>query len=237
MNIRKNKDSKPTTANLDANVQPKDKKPFYKKAWFWVIVAVVLLFAFYPTDKDNQDTSSNNNGSWLKKVEKKVVADFSTMTDEQIKEWCQKEKFDCTREDKYSDDIEAGKFVSQTVAPNTQADEGSSIKYAFSLGKKPTKEQQNALRQAESYLRTLSFSKQKLYSQLTSQYGGGFSAEDAQYAIDHVKADYKAEALESAKTYYNSMNMSKQNVYQQLVSEHGEGFTPEEAQYAIDNLE
>ena len=80
-------------------------------------------------------------------------------------------------------------------------------------------------------------SKAGLYDQLTSEYGEQFSAEAAQYAIDNLDADYKANALEKAKTYYIDMSMSKDAVYDQLVSEYGEQFTEEEAQYAIDNLE
>ena len=40
----------------------------------------------------------------------------------------------------------------------------------------------NALRQADSYSKTLHMSKQGIYDQLTSEYGGQFSAEAAQYA-------------------------------------------------------
>ena len=62
-------------------------------------------------------------------------------------------------------------------------------------------------------------SKQGLYDQLTSEYGEAFPADAAQYAIDNLQADYKANALEKAKTYYYDMNMSKSGVYDQLISE------------------
>ncbi len=80
-------------------------------------------------------------------------------------------------------------------------------------------------------------SKEGIYNQLTSEYGEKFPAEAAQFAIDHLKVDYKEAALKKAKTYQKEMSMSKQAVYDQLVSEYGERFTPEEAQYAVDNLE
>ena len=78
-------------------------------------------------------------------------------------------------------------------------------------------------------------SKKGIYNQLTSEVEG-FTDEAAQYAIDNVNADWKANALAKAKDYQESMSMSKQGVYNQLTSEI-EGFTEEEAQYAIDNLE
>ena len=80
-------------------------------------------------------------------------------------------------------------------------------------------------------------SKQAIYDQLTSEYGEQFSEDAAQYAIDNMEADWKANALEKAKDYQENMNMSKNAIYDQLTSEYGEKFTAEEAQYAIDNLE
>ena len=80
-------------------------------------------------------------------------------------------------------------------------------------------------------------SKQGVYDQLTSEYGEQFTAEEAQYAIDHVEANWKNNALEKAKNYQDSMSMSKKAIYDQLTSEYGEQFTAEEAQYAVDNLE
>ena len=80
-------------------------------------------------------------------------------------------------------------------------------------------------------------SKQKIYKQLISEYGEKFTEEEAQYAIDTLQADYKANALEKAKSYRDTMNMSKDRIYKQLISEHGEYFTEEEAQFAVDQLE
>lgn len=97
-------------------------------------------------------------------------------------------------------------------------------------------EYKSALRKAKSYSDTMHMSKAGLYEQLTSEYGEQFSAEAAQYAIDNLDADYKANALAKAKTYQDAMSMSPAAIYDQLISEYGEQFTAEEAQYAIDNL-
>src|SRR5699024_11629783 len=78
---------------------------------------------------------------------------------------------------------------------------------------------------------------QAIVDQLTSEYGGKFTEEAAQYAIDNVEADWNENALESAKTYSDLMYMSKQGIYDQLTSEHADQFTAEEAQYAIDTID
>lgn len=83
----------------------------------------------------------------------------------------------------------------------------------------------------------MSMSKAGIYDQLTSEYGEGFPAEAAKYAIDNIVWDWKANALEKAQTYAETTSMSNSAIYDQLISEYGEKFTPEEAQYAIDNLQ
>lgn len=97
-------------------------------------------------------------------------------------------------------------------------------------------EYKSALSQAESYSEIMHMSKQGIYDQLVSEYGGQFSAEAAQYAVDNLQADYKANALEKAKQYQESMAMSPEAIREQLTSEYGERFTQEEADYAVENL-
>jgi len=98
-------------------------------------------------------------------------------------------------------------------------------------------EYKSALRQAETYSDTMHMSKQGIYDQLVSEYGGQFTEEAAQYAIDNLDANWNENALKSAQNYQETMAMSPAAIYDQLISEYGEKFTAEEAQYAIDNLE
>ena len=72
---------------------------------------------------------------------------------------------------------------------------------------------------------------------MTSESGEQFTEDEAQYAVDHLQADYNKNALEKAKSYQSLMNMSKSAIYDQLISEYGEQFTADEAQYAIDHLD
>lgn len=97
-------------------------------------------------------------------------------------------------------------------------------------------EYKSALKQATSYANSMHMSKQGVYDQLVSQYGGQFSAPAAQYAIDNVKADWNANALVKAKSYQDSMHQSPAAIHDQLTSEYGEKFTQAEADYAIQHL-
>lgn len=47
-------------------------------------------------------------------------------------------------------------------------------------------EYKNALKQAESYANKMHLSKKGVCDQLTSEYGGKFTPEEAQYAIDNL---------------------------------------------------
>lgn len=79
-------------------------------------------------------------------------------------------------------------------------------------------------------------SKKGVYDQLVSEYGGQFSAEAAQYAIDNVKADWNANALAKAKDYQSQQSLSPSAIRDQLTSDYGEKFTQEEADYAVAHL-
>lgn len=219
-------------------------------AWLIVIIVIVVIVtigiiggndgsselknANNSTNSDNSNNTTNTDNSSKNTV---VVADFSNMTKAEINIWCDDNKVDCIINDEYSDLVESGKFVSQSVEKDKIIYEDDKITIVFSLGKEPTTEQRNALKKAQSYAKTLHMSKQGIYDQLTSEYGEVFDAESAQYAIDNLEWDWNANALAKAKSYRDTMNMSKSRIYEQLVSEYGEQFTPEEAQYAIDHLD
>ncbi len=201
----------------------------------WQIVLIVLAIVVVIGALGGKSTENNNDKSSSKN--KVTVTDFSSMTQADIDTWCNDNKINCKIEEEYSDTIEKGGFISQSVAADKSVYEGDSVTIKFSLGKEPTTEQKNALAQAESYSKTLHMSKAGIYDQLVSEYGGQFDADAAQYAIDNIEADWNANALAKAKSYQETMKMSKSAIYDQLVSEYGEKFTPEEAQYAIDHLE
>lgn len=102
---------------------------------------------------------------------------------------------------------------------------------------KVPREYLNALSQAQTYSDKMHMSRMGIYDQLTSEYGGKFPPEAAQYAIDNVVADFNANALETAKVYYEKMNLSKEDVRDQLTSAYGARFTQEQADYAIEHLD
>ncbi|EHY0679268.1 DUF4969 domain-containing protein [Listeria monocytogenes] len=97
-------------------------------------------------------------------------------------------------------------------------------------------EGESALSQAESYSEMMHMSKAGIYDQLTSEYGGQFSKEAAQYAVNHLEADYNLNALAQAREYQETMSMSPEAIRDQLTSDYGGQFTQSEANYAVQHL-
>ena len=122
-------------------------------------------------------------------------------------------------------------------AATAEADRVAAEAAAAAEAAKGTLSQQNAYASARSYLDFASFSRAGLLDQLTSEYGEGFPAPDAEFAISRLEAeggvDWNAEAAESAKSYLEFQPFSRQGLLDQLTSEYGDQFTPEQAEYGV----
>lgn len=166
-----------------------------------------------------------------------TVPDFSKMSRKEIEKWCDKNNIDLDIEEDYSSKVEKGKLIKQSVKAKEKIEIDDEITITYSLGRKPTTEDLNALEKAKSYSYHMHMSKKGIYDQLTSEYGENFDKESAQYAIDNLDENWNYNALQKAKSYQETMHMSKKSIYQQLISKYGEQFTKSEAQYAIDHLD
>ena len=82
-------------------------------------------------------------------------------------------------------------------------------------------------------------SKAAIHDTLTWEYGFHYTEEEAQYALDHIDADWYAYALENAEIYSERLHMSEAGIYNQLTGDFlsGDQFTEEEAQYAMEHLD
>ena len=126
--------------------------------------------------------------------------------------------------------VETVQEVSQNNSENTIAENKSEDK----IDNNVPMEYRSVMEKAKFYSDVLNMSKARMYEELTA--GCGFTAEEAQYAVDNVKVDWKENALKTAKTYEDE-SISKAAMYDKLTSEYVDMFTEEEAQYAVDNIE
>ena len=91
--------------------------------------------------------------------------------------------------------------------------------------------QTQAIRSAESYLKTMPFSREGLIEQLEFE---GFSASDATQAVDAVDPDWSEQAVRSAESYLATMAFSKQGLVEQLEFE---GYTTDQATHGASKVD
>lgn len=151
-----------------------EKKPFYKRVWFWILVVLVIFIGSAAVSGGNDSSSSSSSSSSAK-------------------------------------------------SSSSSSAHVSATKVA-------------ALKSAQTYSDTMHMSKQGIYDQLTSDAGDKFDDASAQYAVDHVKADWNKNALKAAESYQKDQNMSPEAIRDQLTSDAGDKFTQDQADYAVSHL-
>lgn len=215
-----------------------EEKPYYKKWWFWILALFVLwgviLAASDSKNTTNTQISENTqnitNNAYIAPVEEKkevTVADFSVMTQEQVKDWCNTNDVIYNIEEDYSDIVPVGGFISQSRVSNTTIYEGDIVTITYSLGKEPTMGEKNALDKAESYLNYMAFSYKGLIDQLEYE---GFTTAEATYGVDNCGANWNEQAAKKAQSYIDTMSFSRSGLIDQLKYE---GFTAEQAEYGV----
>lgn len=224
--------------HYDLDNRPKIKRNhFYEKEWFLAIVIIFIIVVITiklntKKAKNVSDNNSNNIENIVNETSNNIstsklvkVIDFSRMSKEEIEEWCRSNSLQYNFTEAYSDSIEKGLFVSQSVEPDTSTYEGKIITIIYSKGKEPSMGQKNALAKAKAYLAYTSFSHESLIKQLEYD---GFSYEESLYGADNCGADWKEQAAKKAKLYMDHSSFSRSGLIKQLEFE---GFTNEQAEY------
>ena len=178
-----------TSAKSCPGCGAKNKKPIYKRVWFWIIAIIIVIGATGGSDTDNskeinsgnieseQEVSQNNseNTTAENKSENKVEDNIPT----EYKSALRKAKL-------YADTMNMSKagLYDQLTSEYGEKFTVEAAQYAIDNITVDWKE--NALKKAKLYQETMSMSPAAIYDQLTSEYGEKFTAEEAQYAIDNL---------------------------------------------------
>ena len=165
----------------------KEKKPFYKKVWFWILAVIVIaIFANMGKggEKDNPKTTTTQESS--KTEENK--------TEEQKEEKKEEKKPDVPKEyesalkkaESYSETMHMSKkgLYNQLTSEAGEKFSKEAAQYAIDNLKADYKK--NALEKAKSYQETMNMSPAAIKDQLTSSAGEQFTEEEAQYAVDNL---------------------------------------------------
>lgn len=223
-----------TRASLHSrSARRKLKSPFYKKWWFWTIIAIVIILGIgiVPTRDEETFLDISNPSTTLKS--KGADINFTTNKGNEYK---------------------VVRIGSNKKAYKGIAKDGKETITAYYSGKYRLTVYNNGEKLSKTFkVKPKKTSVSDLIADIQKKSDNTTSNSDANndetYQSNNdnqpsepapkqpdVPVEYKS-ALDSAKTYSNMMHMSKLGIYGQLTSEYGDKFTPEAAQYAVDNLQ
>ncbi|KRM31982.1 prophage superinfection immunity protein [Ligilactobacillus acidipiscis DSM 15836] len=153
----------------------KEKKPFYKKIWFWLLILVVVfMFASVVGSDDDESTASDAKTGQKQSSSKKkdnVPAEYRAAQ---------------RKGQTYADTMnmsKAGIYDQLT----SDAGEGFPQKAAqYAVDHIKVNYNKNALEKAKDYREEQDMSNDSIHEQLTSEAGEQFTSQEADYAIQHI---------------------------------------------------
>ena len=163
----------------------KNKKPIYKKVWFWAIAIIIVVGAAGGPDTDNPKEANSGNIEAVQEVSQNDSE--NTIVENKVEDNIPTEYKSALKKAKsYSDIMNMSKagIYDQLTSEYGEKFTAEAAQYAIDNVEADWKE--NALKKAKSYQETMSMSPSAIYDQLVSEYGEQFTAEEAQYAIDNL---------------------------------------------------
>lgn len=151
----------------------KNKKPVYKKWWFWVILFFLCLCFVWSWSKNWTSeirTVKDNSSPQVQKIEDNIPKEYKNA----LKKAEAYAKMNFSKQRIYDQLTSSyGEWFTKEAA-----------QYAIDTLERDYKD--NALKTAENYSRTMNMSKNRIYDQLISSAWEQFTKEEAQYAIDNM---------------------------------------------------
>ena len=167
----------------------KNKKPIYKRVWFWVVAAIIVVGAASSSDTNN--SKENNSGNVESVQEVSQSNDENTVVENEsevkVEDNIPTEYKSALRKAKiYANDMNMSKagVYDQLTSEYGEKFTAEAAQYAVDNVESDWKE--NALKKAEFYQEHMAMSPSAIYDQLVSEYGEQFTAEEAQYAVDNL---------------------------------------------------
>lgn len=170
---------------MDTNnaIPGKVKKPFYKKAWFWIVAVIVVAAIGLSGGSDTESESSQ------KEVAEKepVVKEEPAVKEEKKPEVPTEYKSALKKAETYSDMMHMSKAGIYSQLTSEYGEQFTPEAAQYAIDNLQVDYKQNALEKAKTYQEQMSMSPAAIYDQLISEYGEQFTAEEAQYAIDNLE--------------------------------------------------
>ena len=181
------------------------KKPIWKKWWFWVIV-VLVIGGIASVGGNNEGTevstkqtesgiSANNNNESLESKEEETSVQENTTKSDKLQTETVDEKDNVSKEfqaalksaQNYSDMMHMSKIGIYNQLISEYGEQFTEEEAQYAIDNVDADWNANALQKAKEYQETMNMSNDAIYDQLISEYGEQFTKEEAQYAIDNLE--------------------------------------------------
>ncbi|WP_010649953.1 Ltp family lipoprotein [Oceanobacillus massiliensis] len=191
---------------------PEAKRSRKYVAMYFGIATVVFFILFGVTAPPTNESADNNEQIEQEKAEK---------IEEKEEE---EEKAKAEEAEKKAEEEEQAKIEAEKKEEEAKAQAEAEKEPEMSLS------QQNAIRQAESYLDYTAFSKSGLIDQLEYE---GYPTEEAKFAVENIEVDWREQAVLQAQSYLDYTSFSRSGLIDQLLYE---GHSEADATYAVDQV-
>ena len=207
----------------------KNKKPIFKKWWFWIVVFVVLISLVSGGETEENSVSVNqtqdivsSSESKPKETEPALATEYPIEEDESVTVGM---KNALNSAKAY---LTFTAFSYEGLISQLEFEQYTYEEAVYAVDNCGADWNEQAQKSAKNYLSFTAFSYDGLIDQLEFE---KFTPEQARYGVDNCGADWNEQAVKSAKNYLELMSFSRDGLIDQLVFE---GFTYEQAVYGVE---
>ena len=174
-------------SQVEQTSKPKNRKKFYKTAWFWAAVAIIIVIGTVsnrPTDE--QKTVSQNSTSATVKSEPQKQSTAQAVDNTPKKEIPAEHKSALSQANTYANMMHMSKKGVYDQLVSEYGGKFTAQAAQYGIDNVQSDWNANALAKAKTYQDTMHLSPAAIRDQLTSEYGEKFTASEADYAIQHL---------------------------------------------------
>ncbi|MBU5226516.1 Ltp family lipoprotein [Clostridium senegalense] len=166
----------------------KNKKPFYKKVWFWLFVVIIIGIMGNAVSNDSKlDTGNKQEVSQNQKTEENAPVKENAQVKEKAEDVPTEYKSALKKAKVYSDNMSMSKVGLYDQLTSEYGEKFTAEAAQYAIDNINADWNKNALNKAKIYQKDMAMSPSAIYDQLISEYGEKFTPEEAQYAIDNLE--------------------------------------------------